>query len=107
MKIRKGDRVQVLAGKDRGREGVVVQAIPESNKVIVEDINIAKRHTKPRSAEEPGGIIDKAMPLDVSNVAVISPADGKPTRVGYKVNADGTKIRVCRRSGQEIPEVNE
>lgn len=107
MKIRKGDRVQVLAGKDRGREGVVVMAIPERNKVVVEGINIAKRHTKPRSAEEPGGIVDKPMPLDVSNVAVISPADGKPTRVGYKVDADGKKARVCRRSGQEIPEVNE
>ncbi len=107
MKIRKGDRVLVLAGKDRGREGVVSLAIPERNKVVIDGINIAKRHTKPRSAEEAGGIIDKAMPLDVSNVAVISPADGKPTRVGYKVDADGKKIRVCRRSGQEIPEVNE
>ncbi len=107
MKIRKGDRVQVLAGKDRGREGVVTLAIPERNKVVVEGINLAKRHTKPQSAEEPGGIVDKAMPLDVSNVAVLSPSDGKPTRVGYKVDADGTKIRVCRRSGQELPEVNE
>jgi large subunit ribosomal protein L24 len=107
MKIRKGDRVQVLAGKDRGREGVVVEAMPTRNKVIVEGVNIAKRHTKPRSAEEPGGIIDKAMPVHVSNVAVLSPADGKPTRVGYKINADGTKVRVCRRTGQEIPEVNE
>ncbi|MEZ5376426.1 MAG: 50S ribosomal protein L24 [Acidimicrobiales bacterium] len=107
MKIRKGDRVQVLAGKDRGREGVVTQAIPERNKVVVEGINIAKRHTKPRSAEEPGGIVDKPMPLDASNVAVISPADGKPTRVGYKIDAEGNKTRICRRSGQEIPEVNE
>lgn len=107
MKIRKGDRVQVLAGKDRGREGVVAVAIPARNKVIVEGLNLSKRHTKPKSAEEPGGIIDKAMPIDVSNVAVISPGDGKPTRVGYKFNDDGTKIRVCRRTGQEIPEVNE
>jgi large subunit ribosomal protein L24 len=107
MKIRKGDRVQVLAGKDRGQQGVVKEAIPGRNKVIVEGVNVAKRHTKPKSADEPGGIIDKEMPLDVSNVAVLSPADGKPTRVGYKVNADGTKVRVCRRTGQEIPEVNE
>lgn len=107
MKVRKGDRVQVLAGKDRGREGVVKLAIPERNKVVVEGINVAKRHTKPRSAEDAGGIVDKEMPLDVSNVAVLSPADGKPTRVGFKVQDDGTKIRICRRSGEEIPEVNE
>lgn len=107
MRIRKGDQVQVLSGKDKGRQGVVVTALPDRNRVIVEGVNIAKRHTKPRSAEEPGGIINKAMPIHVSNVAVISPADGKPTRVGYRVNEDGSKVRICRRSGQELPEVNE
>jgi large subunit ribosomal protein L24 len=105
MKIRKGDRVVVLSGKDKGREGVVSRALPERRKVIVEGVNIARRHQKPRAADKPGGIIDKAMPIDVSNVAVISPRDGKATRVGYQVAADGTKIRVCKRTGAEIPEV--
>lgn len=104
MKIRKGDRVRVLAGKDKGREGVVSEALPAIDKVVVEGVNIAKRHTRPRSAEDPGGIIDKEMPIHVSNVAVLSPKDDKPTRVGYKVNSDGTKIRICRRTGVEIPE---
>ena len=104
MKIRKGDKVRVLTGKDRGRDGVVKTAMPTRNKVIVEGINIAKRHTKPRSAEDPGGIIDKEMPIDVSNVAVLSPKDDKPTRVGYSTNKQGEKIRVCKRTGVEIPD---
>ncbi len=105
MKIRKGDKVLILAGKDKGRESVVSAAFPAEGKVTVEGYNIAKRHTKPISAEEPGGIIDKEMKLDVSNVAVLSPKDGKPTRVGYKVNDDGSKVRVCKRTGAEIPDV--
>jgi large subunit ribosomal protein L24 len=104
MKIRKGDKVRVLAGKDKGRDGVVTMAFPDRDRVIVEGVNIAKRHTKPRSAEDPGGIIDKEMPIHVSNVAVLSPKDSEPTRVGYKVNDDGSKIRVCKRTGVEIPE---
>ncbi|MFV0259135.1 MAG: 50S ribosomal protein L24 [Acidimicrobiales bacterium] len=103
MKIRKGDTVRVLSGKDRDREGRVLKAFPAKGTVIVEGVNTAKRHTKPRSAEDPGGIINKDMPIDVSNVAVLSPSDGKPTRIGYKV-VDGRKVRVCRRTGAEIPE---
>lgn len=106
MKIRKGDRVRVLSGKDRGREGQVSTAFPATGKVIVEGVNTARRHTKPRSQEDPGGIVDTDMPIDASNVAVISPSDGEPTRVGYKVD-DGRKIRVCKRTGAELPEVNE
>ena len=104
MKIRKGDKVQVLTGKDRGREGIVKTSFPDRGKVIVEGINVAKRHTKPRSAEDPGGIIDKEMPIHVSNVAVLSPKDDKPTRIGIKVDADGKKIRICKRTGVEIPD---
>jgi len=104
MRIRTGDKVIVLSGKDKGREGTVVAADPTRGKVTVEGINTARRHTKPRSQEEPGGIIDKDMPIDVSNVAVVSPKDGKATRVGYKVE-DGKKVRVCKRTGAEIPEV--
>jgi large subunit ribosomal protein L24 len=104
MKIRKGDRVRILSGKDASREGVISAAFPATGKVIVEGHNLAKRHTKARSAEEPGGIIDKAMPMNASNVAILSPKDGKPTRVGYKIEAH-RKIRICKRTGVEIPEV--
>lgn len=101
LKVRKGDRVVVLSGKDKGKEGVVQRAMPADGKVIVEGINTAKRHQKSRTATESGGINDKDMPIQVSNVAVISPKDGKPTRVGYKV-VDGKKIRICKRTGEEI-----
>ena len=102
MKIIKGDRVVVLSGKDKGSEGVVERAIPEAGKVIVDGVNIAKKHQAPTSGDQQGGIIDRAMPIDVSNVAVVSPKDGKATRVGYKINADGTKVRVCKRTGAEL-----
>jgi len=102
IKIKKGDRVRVLTGKDRGKEGVVMRVLPKTNKVIVDGVNIAKKHQKPRSATSQGGIIDKDMPIPVPNVAVLSPSDGRPTKVGYKVLEDGTKIRVCRRTGAEI-----
>ena len=101
LKIRKGDRVVVLSGKDKGKEGVVQSALPREGKVVVEGVNTAKRHRKARSATEAGGIIVIDKPIDVSNVAVISPSDGKPTRVGYKV-VDGKKVRVCKRTGAEL-----
>ena len=102
MKIRKGDKVRVLAGKDRGKEGVVSRTLPADDKVIIEGINLAKRHQKPTKATMQGGIIDKAMPIHVSNVAVLSPADEKPTRIGYRLNDDGSKVRVCRRTGVDL-----
>jgi large subunit ribosomal protein L24 len=101
MKIRKGDRVRVLAGKDKGKEGTVMRAIPEKDKVIVEGVNLAKKHQRPTRVTMQGGIIDKDMPLHVSNVALLCPKDG-PTRVGYKIDASGAKARVCRKCGQEI-----
>jgi large subunit ribosomal protein L24 len=103
LKIRKGDRVRVLTGKDRGKEGTVLLAMPKEAKVVVSGINVAKRHRKPTSATNVGGIIDKDMPIDVSNVAVIDPQDGKPTRVGYRFDPDGTKVRISRRTGVELP----
>ncbi|MGI9623787.1 MAG: 50S ribosomal protein L24 [Acidimicrobiales bacterium] len=103
MKIRKGDRVMVLNGKDSGKEGVVSFAFPENGTVIVEGMNVAKKHQKPTRATMQGGIIDKEMPMPVSNVAVISPEDGRPTRVGYRFDNDGTKVRVCRRTGADLP----
>jgi len=102
MKIKKGDKVRVLAGKDRGKEGEVMFAFPDKNTVIVEGVNLAKKHQRPQGENQPGGIIDKDMPMHVSNVAMISPKDGKPTRVGFKFLEDGTKIRVCKRTGAEI-----
>ena len=101
MKIKKGDRVRVLSGKDRGKEGVVMRAIPTEQKVIVDGVNVAKRHQKPTRVTMQGGIIDKDMPLDVSNVALLCPKDGA-TRVGYKVSDNGAKARICRKCGQEV-----
>ncbi len=102
MKIKKGDRVRVLTGKDRGKEGVVMFAFPREGKVIVEGVNVARKHQKRTRATMQGGIIDKDMPIPVSNVAVISPSDGKPTRVGYRVTSDGEKVRVCKRTGADL-----
>jgi large subunit ribosomal protein L24 len=102
MKIKKGDKVRVLAGKDRGKEGVVMFAFPVKNTVIVEGVNLAKKHQRPQGENQVGGIIDRDMPMHVSNVAMISPKDGKPTRVGYKFLEDGSKVRVCKRTGAEI-----
>ncbi len=101
MKIRKGDRVRVLTGKQRGKEGEVITVLPKQNKVIVEGVNVAKRHQKPTRAMQQGGIIDKAMPIDASNVALID-TDGSTTRVGYRIADDGTKTRVARKSGGEL-----
>ena len=101
MKIKKGDRVRVLSGKDRGKEGVVMRAIPTEQKVIVDGVNVAKRHQKPTRVTMQGGIIDKDMPLHVSNVAIICPTDG-PTRIGYRLEADGSKTRICRKCGGEL-----
>ena len=102
LKIKKGDQVVVLVGKDKGKTGSVLEVRPSTNSVVVDGVNIAKRHTKPTKAGEKGGIVDKVMPLNVSNVALVTP-DGKPSRVGYKINADGTKVRVLKRTGAELP----
>ena len=100
MKIRKGDTVVVLTGKDKGKQGEVITALPALGKVIVEGVNVAKRHQKPTRSTQQGGIIDKAMPIQVSNVALV--VDGKPTRVGYRVAASGQKVRVAKSTGADI-----
>ena len=100
MKIKKGDTVVVIAGKDKGSQGEVVQVFPADNKVIVNGVNTAKKHSKPNRTNQQGGIIDRDMPVDASNVMLVH--KGKPTRVGYKVNADGTKVRVAKRTGEVI-----
>ena len=102
MKIIKGDRVVVLSGKYAGAEGNVERVMPAKGKVIVEGVNVSKRHQAPTRNVQQGGIIDKAMPIDASNVAVLSPTDGKPTRVGYRFTPEGAKVRVCRRTGADL-----
>lgn len=101
LKIRKGDEVIVVSGRDKGRKGSVLRVIPAERRVIVQGVNIAKRHTS-ASATQPGGIVDKELPIHVSNVALVDPDGGKATRVGYKFLDDGRKVRIARRSGQEI-----
>jgi len=101
MKIKKNDNVIVLAGKYKGKEGKVLRALPGENKVVVEGVNISKRHRKPHFSGKQGEVIEKAMPIDVSNVALKDPKTGKATRVGFKVE-DGKKIRIAKKSGQKI-----
>jgi len=101
VKIHKGDRVEVITGKERGKTGEVTRTIPSQGRVIVAGVNIAKRHQRPVRATTQAGIIDKHMPLPVANVALICSKDG-PTRAGYAFDADGRKHRVCRKCGQEL-----
>ena len=102
LKIRKGDRVRVLTGKDRGKDGEVMRALPREGKVIVDGVNVARKSQRPTRTTQQGGIIDKDMPIEVSNVALICPSCGKPTRVGYTIDKSGQKARVCRKCGGEI-----
>ena len=101
LKIKKGDKVIVIAGKDKGKTGEVTKVLVQENKVIVSGINMVKRHTKP-SQESAGGIISKEMPIQVSNVAYIDPKTNKPTRLGIKVDKDGRKVRVAKKSGEVV-----
>ena len=100
-KIKKGDKVVVIAGKDKGKTGDVLQVIVSENRVVVSGINVAKRHTKAQGANE-GGIINKNMPIHISNVQLRDPKSGKPTRVGFKTLDGGKKARVAKRSGEVI-----
>ena len=100
MKLKKGDTVKVISGKDKGQEGEVVHVFPSDNKVLVNGINTAKKHSKARKSNQQGGIIDRDMPVDASNVMLVH--KGKPTRVGYKIQSDGTKVRVAKRTGEVI-----
>ncbi len=102
LKIRKGDRVRVLSGKDKGKEGEVMRALPREGKVIVDGVNVARKSQRPTRTTQQGGIIDKDMPIQVSNVALVCPSCGKPTRVGYTVDKSGEKARVCKKCGGEI-----
>jgi large subunit ribosomal protein L24 len=100
-KIKKGDKVVVLTGRDAGKSGEVVQVMPKETRAIVRGVNLVKKHQKQTASQE-GGIISKEAPIHLSNIAVADPKDGKPTRVGFKVLDDGRKVRFAKRSGDLI-----
>ena len=100
-KIKKGDKVVVLAGRDKGRTGEVLQVIPAEGRALVRGVNLVKRHTR-QTAQTEGGIISKEATIDLSNLAIADPKDGKASRVGFKVLDDGRKVRVAKRSGDLI-----
>ncbi|MCK9899399.1 50S ribosomal protein L24 [Frankia sp. Cpl3] len=105
MKIKKGDTVQIVTGKDRGLKGKVIRAIPDQNKVVVEGANRVTRHTRVQQSQrgsQSGGIVTQEAPIHVSNVMIVDPSDGRPTRIGYRFNEDGTKVRISRRTGAEL-----
>ena len=101
MHVKKGDKVMVISGKDKGKTGVVLEALPKKERVLVEGVNIVKKHTKPNQANPQGGIVSQEAPIHVSNVMLIDPKSGEPTRVGYKVEGD-KKVRVAKKSGEVL-----
>ncbi|QFU16810.1 50S ribosomal protein L24 [Microvirga thermotolerans] len=100
-KIKKGDKVVVLTGRDKGKTGEVVQVMPKEERAIVRGVNLVKRHQRQTASQE-GGIVTKEAPLHLSNLAYADPKDGKPTRVGFKILEDGRKVRFAKRSGELI-----
>ena len=102
MRIHKGDTVVVLTGKDKGKKAEVVRAMPTRDKVILEGVNVAKRHAKPTRATQQGGVIDKFMPVHVSNVALVCKSCDGPTRVGYRIAEGGEKVRICKKCEAEL-----
>ena len=100
-KIKKGDRVVVLTGKDKGRQGAVTRVFPTENRVLVEGVNVVQRHTRPSQANPQGGIINKEAPIHVSNVAFVDPKSGEPTRLGFRMEGD-KKVRFAKKSGEVV-----
>jgi large subunit ribosomal protein L24 len=101
MHVKKGDKVMVISGKDKGKSGVILASFPKQSRVLVEGVNIVKKHSKPSQMNPQGGIISQEAPIHVSNVMPIDPKTGTPTRVGYKT-VDGSKVRVAKKSGQVL-----
>ena len=101
LRLKKGDKVIVLAGRDKGKRGEILRVLAAENRAVVQGVNQVKRQTKPSPAT-PGGIVAKEMPIHLSNLAIEDPKDGKPTRVGYKILADGSKVRIAKRSGEVL-----
>lgn len=102
LHVKKGDKVVVVAGKDKSKSGRILQVFPKENRVLVEGVNIVKRHTKPSQLNPEGGIIEKEAPIHVSNVQLADPKTGQPTRAGYKFLEDGSKVRYAKKSGETI-----
>jgi len=102
LHVKKDDTVFVITGKDKGKKGRIIASYPRQNRVLIEGINMVKKHTKPSQQNQQGGIISQEAPIHVSNVMLIDPQSGKPTRVGYKVLENGSKVRVATRSGEVI-----
>ncbi|WJH36422.1 50S ribosomal protein L24 [Paenibacillus aurantius] len=102
LHVKKDDTVFVITGKDKGKKGRVIAAYPRQNRVLVEGVNMMKKHAKPSQQNPQGGIIDQEAPIHVSNVMLIDPKSGQPTRVGYKVLDNGTKVRIAKKSGEVI-----
>lgn len=101
MHVKKGDKVMVISGKDKGKTGVILAAFPKQDRVIVEGVNIVKKHSKPSQVNPQGGIINQEAPIHVSNVMPLDPKTDQPTRVGYKI-VDGKKVRVAKKSGEVL-----
>lgn len=101
MHVKKGDKVQVLSGKDKGKQGVILAAFPKKERVLVEGVNVVKKHQKPSQDNPQGGILEKEAPIHVSNVLPIDPKTGEPTRVGYE-DRDGKKVRIAKKSGEML-----
>jgi large subunit ribosomal protein L24 len=102
LHIKKGDQVIVITGKDKGKKGQVLAAYPADGRVLVEGVNMIKRHTNPNVANPQGGIIEREAPINASNVMIVDPKTGEPTRVGKKFLADGTKVRYAKKSGEVL-----
>jgi len=102
LHVKKGDEVIVLSGKDKGKKGRILVSYPKESRVLVEGVNIIKRHTKPNQANPQGGIIEREAPIHVSNVSIADPKSGKPTRIGMRILVDGTKVRYAKKSGEVI-----
>lgn len=102
LRLKKGDKVQVIAGKDKGKQGLILAAYPSDNRVLVENVNMIKKHVKPSAANPDGGIVEKEAPIHVSNVMLLDPKTGVPTRVGKKTLNDGIKVRYAKKSGEQL-----
>ncbi len=103
LKIKKGDHVIVLAGRDKGKHGEVIEVRPKENRALVRGVNMVRRHQRQTASQE-AGIVSKEGPINISNLAIEDPKDGKPSRVGFKLLADGKKVRFAKRSGEIIPD---
>lgn len=102
MRVKKNDTVRVISGEDKGKEGRILKVFPDKGRVIVEKVNLIKRHTRPSKSLPQGGIIEKEAPINVTNVMLVCPKTGKPTRIGSQVLSDGSRARVSRKSGDMI-----